>query len=288
MSGLPRELLRWIQSLDLSYSIKNPKRDFANGFLVAEIFSKYYKSDFQMHSFDPGTSLPKKKSNWELLTKLFAKIPNFQIDQKTIDGIIHCQPGAAVPVLERIYTLLTNKQVFSRRSLPPRPRTPPFARGTATHVIKTRLNEPDSKEVEDRKTNSNTAKEALDTHEQDLRMQRALEPYRFQPKVRDIQRVPTRKISNNKQEDMPKVEFQKVQVKQLDNSIASLRSRKSSPIKAKGDINFPSLSSDNPTTARVAEATVDLNTSTFQKRDSLRSNSRPGEPTITEFFSSYS
>lgn len=72
---LPREIIRWVQGLDLSYSIKDPKRDLNNGFLVAEILSRYYPRPgiLNMHSFDNSQNFERRKNNWELLDLFFKK-----------------------------------------------------------------------------------------------------------------------------------------------------------------------------------------------------------------------
>ena len=88
MAGLPRELCSsgcraWTSQ---AYSVKNVRRDFANGFLIAEICSRYYQADVEMHSYDNGHALARKLDNWAQLSKFFQK-KGIRVERSLIDDV---------------------------------------------------------------------------------------------------------------------------------------------------------------------------------------------------------
>jgi hypothetical protein len=59
-----RDVIKWLQSLDLGIPMTHPKRDFANGYIVAAIFNRYYHGEIQVWSLYTGNSKQQKQSNW--------------------------------------------------------------------------------------------------------------------------------------------------------------------------------------------------------------------------------
>jgi hypothetical protein len=93
----------------LTYKIANPKRDLSNGWVIAEILSRYFPDQIEMYQFDNGFKLEKKQNNWEHMGKFFKK-KDIPISFQEYDAVIHCAPYAAYNLLKKLYTILTGKQ----------------------------------------------------------------------------------------------------------------------------------------------------------------------------------
>ncbi|MCQ2819265.1 MAG: calponin homology domain-containing protein [archaeon] len=120
VDSLPREVIKWIQSLDLTYSVKNVKKDFNNGFLVAQILSRYFpitndpinnKRAIQMHQIDNGFSMARRKDNWEQIKKFLTKIPEITTKIGDVDTFIKNENGEILLFVIALYQDLTQRRV---------------------------------------------------------------------------------------------------------------------------------------------------------------------------------
>ena len=237
--GLSREVLRWLQSLDLAYSVRNVSRDFATGFLVAEILSRY-DSSIHMHSYDNGVNIVRRKDNWRQLCKFFQRADIPYTDDE-IGRIIHYEKSATVDFVNRLYTLLTQRRV---KAPPVRQRfqpAPPFAKDTASLALKQRIRDPEMSEVSDLQTQEAALRKRLQEHEQSLREEKEQNPSRFQPSSKSnvgapgsvgspsrqqskILRGPTRRIGM--EQKTASIQVKQVQVKHIERNVANIRATK--------------------------------------------------------------
>jgi hypothetical protein len=236
-TSLSRELLRWIQSLDLAYSVKNVKRDFANGFLVAEIFSRYFDKEIAMHSYDNGIALRIKKDNWGQLTKFMRKNGlDGLTNADEINSIIHAEDGAVVAFLNRIYEVLTHRKVqeVTRRQLPEPMR--PYAKPNGSSLLRNTLTKA-GHDTQDDLSLKRTANQTFIAHEKSLQEDRNADPSRFMSNNSVVSKGSGAgsivrggpKTMGSELAPVPKVLVKEITVKQVDRNITQLRSGKVDP-----------------------------------------------------------
>ncbi|KAF0040063.1 hypothetical protein F2P81_008298 [Scophthalmus maximus] len=167
-TGLPREVVKWLRSLDLTLYPKNVRRDFSSGYLVAEIFSRYYPQDFPEHSYDKGTSLSAKQKNWSRMERI--RIQNrqtFTSNAHLSRTIIYI---SSVRDAERPGLDFTDREYQER--------LPTLARPTASTAIKSNLATTETMAEPDVSTNRRKAEVILRRHLEDRAAERALHPER--------------------------------------------------------------------------------------------------------------
>uniref|UniRef100_UPI003AADD846 spermatogenesis-associated protein 4 n=1 Tax=Centroberyx gerrardi TaxID=166262 RepID=UPI003AADD846 len=187
-TGLPREVVKWLQSLDLSFPPKNARRDFSNGYLVAEMFSRRYPEDFPMHSYDRGTSLSAKQGNWSQIERFLQK-QKLHLMKEAIDGTIHCKPGAAELLVQEVYTILTKQSMKGVRGpeldftdQEYQEQLPTVARSTASKAIKNNLKITEIMAEPNISTNQRKAEAIIHRHLEQKAAERVHNPGRFKVK----------------------------------------------------------------------------------------------------------
>lgn len=245
MSGLPRELLKWLQSLDLTYSVKNVKRDFSNGFLIAEIFSRYYVADVEMHSYDNGQSLQRKLDNWAQLNKFFKK-KGIDVDKALIDDVVHSKNlESPTKLVASIYTQLTGREVKLLRpsDAASDPNDPAYTRPNATSLLSSNIRDSElATTLSDHNTASARAKALIDGHADELRMDRESQPSRYGVGGLTASATQSAVMSSMLRAAAPKpvqqeiastqVRFQEVRVQAVDRNIAQLRASRDQALKS--------------------------------------------------------
>ena len=130
-----REVIKWIQSLDLTDAVKNPQRDVANGYLFAEVLSRYYPTLVSMHSFHREIGLSYREINWQLILKILSKT-DLAINIELIYPVKHYQAGAADALLESLYAALTKQKPVQATAHHLKEQSPNYTKPTATTKLK--------------------------------------------------------------------------------------------------------------------------------------------------------
>ena len=120
IDNLPREVIKWIQSLDLTYSVKNIKKDFNNGFLVAQILSRYYPvtnnqaanfKAMQMHTISNELSMKARRDNWTQINKFLTKINETSTRIEDMETFIKNENGEILLFIISLYQELTKRRI---------------------------------------------------------------------------------------------------------------------------------------------------------------------------------
>lgn len=120
--------------------IRNPARDLANGYIVAEILCKSYPADICMASFDSGMGVSARLDNWAQIREIINRKGFIKLEQELVDDIVYYRGDACIVFMMGLYSSLTHKTVPAPRppSSPPNHTAdvPGYARATAAFKLK--------------------------------------------------------------------------------------------------------------------------------------------------------
>lgn len=105
----PRALLKWLETLELPYKIKNFRTDLSNGYLIASIICRHVPR-VNINQFYNSTSVDKKFQNWKIIQKILSK-DEFELNDQVVKAIIFMEEMIALQVTIRLYEHYTKSKI---------------------------------------------------------------------------------------------------------------------------------------------------------------------------------
>ena len=168
-----------------------------------------------MRSFDNGTELRRKMSNWEHLDRLFTKL-SIPVNKKHWEPVMHMAPDSALELLKLVYQMLAKKELTvapAQESSKP----PPYARPTAVNLLR----DTEFQRIEDKKTKEAQAYNILKKHNENIRQERT-EPGRLALPAYTLRtQASGSKLEAN--EEQGNIEIRQVAVRAMDKNMRAAK-----------------------------------------------------------------
>ncbi|KMZ78730.1 hypothetical protein PVIIG_00125 [Plasmodium vivax India VII] len=132
---IPREVIKWLQYLNLPYSFRNIK-NASNGVIVAEILNIYLPQTINMNSLENGFGKEIKKKNWQVIKRTLTSL-GISFDET---AVINSDKNAIINLFVQLYEHFNGKKIknelYCSKEEGSELSVPSFARSTITQKVR--------------------------------------------------------------------------------------------------------------------------------------------------------
>ncbi|SBT78318.1 conserved Plasmodium protein, unknown function [Plasmodium ovale] len=132
---LPREIIKWLQCLNLPYSFKNIK-SASNGIVVSEIINTYMPQSIHMNSLENGFSKEIKKKNWKIIKRTLASLNIFFDETSVINSDKNAIANLFIQLYECFNQEKSKNEYYCVKEEEDKLLVPSFARSTITQKVR--------------------------------------------------------------------------------------------------------------------------------------------------------
>ncbi|CAI2730802.1 unnamed protein product [Schistosoma spindalis] len=184
MAEIPREVLRWLLTLDINLEHRNLKWCVSNGILVAEILHNYQPKTVNLGKFIDGQSIKVKLHNWNMIQEVLQRSCIY-LPPDIIESAAHNKRNAGIILLTTLHEIFSKKKVreglanFDPTDLEYQFSLPFYARSCLAKFIKDNLTTSEMETTPDLFTNQKKVQLLALAYKNMKITERIEEPWRF-------------------------------------------------------------------------------------------------------------